>query len=466
MIFKRNKPILLTLPLMLTTIFLSCREQNNKRSQLNSDSTPSCSSSVIDTERIHLIIDNLITQSSIEKASKLSSSEITNYRPDLEMGEIENLTANIRQFAAEPTETTQLLAEVKDHLGGLSHADETSIRKASTALASLQKFWQDEFRILARTEIYGFWGEKGLSFPQFYSLVDEKLASFNLVTAIKDFYRDSFNLQDFITNNPSLKAFRNWVIDSSSGGEIEPKLREAITRALVTSGEISKNQITEEMIWQSLNHTKKYFSGIYLEGSKDDADIVLGILDYYIKQKPVFESVGEISSYLDKLLSETGKKWKNSMFAVDDDVDEGVKPLIPFLYNLRTSISNPVKSKTPDDILQAEKELVWKFIQHDLLFNPTKQLIDDLGYAYLSRIKEAATLARMYSYGGMIKSRDVLKQINDNIDSLSDSRMKRKLREFVNLCKILASAGLMSAPVWVPVAIILTIIPNQRDQGI
>ncbi len=429
----------------------------------DANSTLACNQHpTLNIEGLKRVYSAVINNNTAESLSGRSKASLKSLRPTMSEQDISAALRELDEFSSNPTETTRLLDDIQTHLHGLSNADAGAIDKFEQARALWKQETLKEEKILDATEKFAFWKNTGLTFQDLYQIVAEKLSDVDLERAFNAYFLNDFGFVDFFLNNSGMNLFRLWVKEGlSSDGNSE------FTSILKTLLLKDESNVSAQQINAVKRRIDIFFQGKNLEMVDESTkSLILNLFDSYAKNKQLANSSSEVASYLYDVMSGVRKQWQNAALTVDDDVVSDLKPLIPFVYTLRRNIYTPKLFMAPrmsagnTDAL-SEQRLVWSLISLDIINNPTRYLNEILSLQKIREHQEIVRLLKRYNYAPLMKERATIEQINEKLNKIPDEQVRTSLQNFIRIAKLAGSAGLISAPIWVPLAIVFTLVPDK-----
>lgn len=416
----------------------------------------------VNIEGLKKVYFAVINDDTAESLSSRSTASLQSLRPTMSEQDISAALKELEEVSTNPSETTRLLDDIQTHLHGLSDTDASAIDKFEQARALWKQETLKEEKILDATERFTFWKSTGLSFQDLYLIVGEKLSDVDLTRGFNAYFLNDFGFIDFFHNNNSMTLFRSWVKEG-----LNSDVNSEFTSMLKTL--LLKEQANVSV--QELNAVKQaiefFFKGKNLETiDANTKSVILNLFDSYARSKNLYNSASEVTSYLYDVMSGVKKLWHDGGFAVEDGVVSDLRPLIPFVYTLRRNIYEPklfMGSRLSANNLNAftEERLVWSLIILDIINQPPRYLNEILSVQKIHQHQEIMRLLKRYNYAPLMKERESIQQINQRLNQISDEEVRTRLQNFIRIAKLAGSAGLISAPVWVPLAIIFTLVPEK-----
>lgn len=458
MSFRLFKSILKSILICLaSTACDKASSSNTKTSKL------ACDVGVAATlDAVKKVYTSLIDNEAIKSLSDRSITSTQSLRPTMSQQDFSIALRELDELSSDPSETARLLDDFKEHLYGLSDAPPSLKDKFDQA----RDLWKSETlkqdQVLDGTEKYTFWKADGISFQDLYLIVGEKMADVSLNRALKAYFLNDFAMQSFFVSEKGTELFRTWIktgLDSDIHSEFSTQLQ----NLLVKDG----NPIRAEQLASAKRAIAIFFEGDYLrEVDNETKELILNLFDVYVKKKQTIRSTSELTNHFADLTLRVRTDWHNSGYLVDDDVVAELKPLIPLVHILRKSIFLPelyVQSRisTPNRSELIEQQVIWNLIILDIINTPTRYLKELMSPQRIDQLQEIVRLSKSYNPAPLMKERETLEQISERINSVPDEQVRSSLQGFIRILKIAGSAGLISAPVWVPFAIIFAIVPEK-----
>lgn len=382
-------------------------------------------------------LDQFLRSDRFQHLASLSPDELHALDPSVERAQILVVWRAVQKLALDQGD--QAKDELSERLRYLATTDRDRLQKLSDAVDLWKKDVQAERYLLSMTEEHGFVGEGRINNNEMTIVMTEKMRDFDFRRAFKAYSSSRWQEISFFQRSAIGRNFKSWL---SSGLELNSR---EILVGLRDSFESYRMKIDmPDYGPHFLENSKLLGRDVlrFLESSRSELneplEFVYELFQRYVTTRLSQKSARDLSLSVIREMSRARSRWSNSVYKVSNQTPDEVKTFIPLLYQLHRHINQ----------YASEDTILAQMVHLDLYIAPPPSLLARMPHA--DKIREMV----FESKGAGIHKFLSYKGLPDTFASKFKWQMQLRFGQLMALFFYANGLGVISAPLWIPFAII------------